>query len=626
MAKVIGIDLGTTNSCMAVIEGGEPVVIPNAEGERVTPSVVAFKKNGEIIVGTPAKRQALINPDRTIRSIKRKMGTNYKVSIDGKEYTPEQISAFILQKLKRDAESYLGEKVEKAVITVPAYFHDSQRQATKNAGKIAGLEVLRIINEPTAAALAYGFNNEKEMTIVVVDLGGGTFDVSILEISEGVIEVKATSGDNHLGGDDWDKKIIDWLVEEFKKQTGIDVSNDPHAMQRLWDEAEKAKKELSQQLEVEINIPYLTADASGPKHLQTKLTRAQFEGMCQDLLERLEKPIWQALKDAKLEPEKVDKVLLVGGSTRMPMVQEKVRQIFKKEPEKRINPDEAVAIGAAIQAGILTKEVKDVLLLDVTPLSLGIETLGGAFTVLIPRNTPIPTKKSEIFTTAEDNQTAVTIHVLQGERPMAKDNISLGYFHLIGIPPAPRGVPKIEVTFDIDANGILTVTAKDLGTGKEQQMRIEAPTYLKEEDIKRMREEAEKHAEEDKKKREWLELKNKTDQLIYSIEKMFENSELASKVDSNLKSQIDETIKKIKEVMDDYEKKDDLERLFNELTRLTHEISKQVYGDAAGGAQGGFAGGANFTDNAGQATAGTSGVQGSQSQGSDDEVIDAQFE
>ncbi len=613
MAKVIGIDLGTTNSCMAVIEGGEPVVIPNAEGERTTPSVVAFKKNGEIIVGTPAKRQAVMNPKRTIRSIKRHMGTNYKVEIDGKSYTPEQISAFILQKLKKDAESYLGTEVKQAVITVPAYFHDSQRQATKNAGTIAGLEVLRIINEPTAAALAYSLNNEQEARVLVFDLGGGTFDVSILEISEGVIEVKATAGNNRLGGDDFDKKIVDWMVSEFKKDTGIDVTNDPQAMQRLWDEAEKAKKELSNQLQVEINIPYLTADANGPKHLQLTLTRSKFEEMVKDLVDATEKPVWQALEDAKLKPSDIDKVILVGGSTRMPIIQERVKKIFNKEPERKVNPDEAVAIGAAIQAGILTKEVKDVLLLDVTPLSLGIETAGGAFTVMIPRNTPIPTKKSETFTTAEDYQTAVTIHVLQGERPMARDNISLGMFNLVGIPPAPRGVPKIEVTFDIDANGILHVSAKDLGTGKEQRIEITAPTYLKEEDIKRMQEEAKKYEEEDRKKKEWIDLRNKADGLVYSIEKLI-SEDKENKIPENYKQQMKDLIEKIKENLNDYEKKSELERYYQELLTVSQQMSQEIYGAF------------NQQQNQAGQTAGFNAGAGSNEASSGDDVVDATYE
>lgn len=519
MGKVIGIDLGTTFSCMAVMEGGQPVVIPNAEGARTTPSVVAFTKEGEILVGQVARRQAIVNPERTVMSIKRHMGSDYKVKIDNKEYTPQQISAYILMKLKRDAEAYLGEKITQAVITVPAYFNDSQRQATKDAGRIAGLEVLRIINEPTAASLAYGLDKEGTHKIMVYDLGGGTFDVSILEIGEGVFEVLATSGNNHLGGDDFDQRIMDWLVQEFKAETGIDLKNDKMALQRLKEAAEKAKIELSTLTTTEINLPFISADANGPKHLTRTLTRAKFEQLISDLVESTEGPVRQALNDAGLTPVQIDRVLLVGGSTRIPYVQETVKRIMGKEPSKGINPDECVAIGAAIQGAVLSGEVKDIVLLDVTPLSLGIETLGGVFTKIIERNTTIPTKKSQIFTTAADGQTSVEIHVLQGERAMARDNKTLGRFVLDGIPPAPRGVPQIEVTFDIDANGIVHVSAKDLGTGKEQHITITSTTNLTEEEIKRMQDEARKYEEEDKKRREAIEVKNQADSLIYQAEK-----------------------------------------------------------------------------------------------------------
>jgi chaperone protein DnaK len=508
MGKVIGIDLGTTFSCMAVMEGGQPVVIPNAEGARTTPSVVAFTKEGEILVGQVARRQAIVNPERTVMSIKRHMGSDYKVKIDNKEYTPQQISAYILMKLKRDAEAYLGEKITQAVITVPAYFNDSQRQATKDAGRIAGLEVLRIINEPTAASLAYGLDKEGTHKIMVYDLGGGTFDVSILEIGEGVFEVLATSGNNHLGGDDFDQRIMDWLVQEFKAETGIDLKNDKMALQRLKEAAEKAKIELSTLTTTEINLPFISADANGPKHLTRTLTRAKFEQLISDLVESTEGPVRQALNDAGLTPVQIDRVLLVGGSTRIPYVQETVKRIMGKEPSKGINPDECVAIGAAIQGAVLSGEVKDIVLLDVTPLSLGIETLGGVFTKIIERNTTIPTKKSQIFTTAADGQTSVEIHVLQGERAMARDNKTLGRFVLDGIPPAPRGVPQIEVTFDIDANGIVHVSAKDLGTGKEQHITITSTTNLTEEEIKRMQDEARKYEEEDK--NEERQLRSKT--------------------------------------------------------------------------------------------------------------------
>ena len=543
MSKIVGIDLGTTNSVIAVLEGGEVTVIPNAEGGRLTPSVVAFTKNGERLVGQIAKRQAVTNAENTIFSIKRFMGRAYDevareremvpyrvvrgprgdarvyIPAAGKDFTPQEISAMILQKLKQDAEAYLGEPVTKAVITVPAYFNDSQRQATKDAGKIAGLEVLRIINEPTASALAYGLDKKKDETILVFDLGGGTFDVSILEVGDGVFEVKATSGDTHLGGDDYDQRIMNWMIEEFKREQGIDLSQDRMALQRLKEAAEKAKIELSTLLETEINLPFITADASGPKHLLMRLTRARFEQLTADLTERLKGPFFQALKDAGLKPQDLDEVILVGGATRMPVVQELVRELTGKEPHKGVNPDEVVAVGAALQAGVLGGEVKDVLLLDVTPLSLGVETLGGVMTVLIPRNTTIPTRKSEIFSTAEDGQTAVEIHVLQGERPMAEDNITLGRFRLEGIPPAPRGVPQIEVTFDIDANGILNVSARDQATGREQRITITASTNLSKEEVERLVRQAQAHAEEDRRRREQAELRNQADALAYQSER-----------------------------------------------------------------------------------------------------------
>ncbi|MCS7234144.1 MAG: molecular chaperone DnaK [Synergistetes bacterium] len=582
--KVVGIDLGTTNSVIAVVEGGQPIVIPNAEGSRLTPSVVAFTKDGQRLVGQLAKRQAIVNPERTIVSIKRKMGTDYKVVIDGKAYTPQEISAMILQKLKQDAEAYLGVPIRKAVITVPAYFTDAQRQATKDAGVIAGLEVLRIINEPTASALAYGLDKQGEQTILVFDLGGGTFDVSILEVGDGVFEVKATCGDNHLGGDDWDQKIIDWLVSEFRRETGIDLRNDRMAMQRLKEAAEKAKIELSSMVETIISLPFISADHTGPKHLERTLTRAKFEEMTHDLVERLVGPTLRALEDAKLSPSDISKVLLVGGSTRMPMVQRKVKELLGKDPSKEINPDECVAIGAAIQAAILAGEVRDVVLVDVTPLSLGIETLGGVFTKIIERNTPIPVSKSQIFTTAVDNQTSVEIHVLQGERPMAADNVTLGRFILSGIPPAPRGVPQIEVTFNIDVNGILQVSAKDLATGKQQAITIKS-TRLSEAEIERMRKEADLYAEEDRKKKELAEARNQADSLIYSTERTMRDFQ--DKITSAEKEELNKAIEELRSKMSGNDI-NAIKKATEELTNKLHKVTSRLYasGAQAHGSQG----------------------------------------
>lgn len=581
MGKVIGIDLGTTNSCVAVMEGGEPVVIPNPEGNRTTPSVVAFK-NGEKIVGEAARRQAITNPDNTVISIKRHMGTNHKVTMEGKEFTPQEVSAMILQKLKADAEAYLGEKVEQAVITVPAYFNDSQRQATKDAGKIAGLEVLRIVNEPTAASLAYGMEKGEDHTILVFDLGGGTFDVSILELGDGFFEVKATSGDNMLGGDDFDQVVMDYLVAEFKKDTGINLAADKLAMQRLKDAAEKAKKDLSGVLTTTISLPFITADATGPKHLEINLTRAKFEELTAHLVERTMGPTRQALKDAGLTQDQIDKVILVGGSTRIPAVQEAIKKFTGQEPHKGVNPDEVVALGAAVQAGVLTGDVTDVVLLDVTPLSLGIETLGGVFTKLIDRNTTIPTSKSQVFSTAADSQTAVDIHVLQGERPMATDNKTLGRFQLTDIPPAPRGIPQIEVTFDIDANGIVNVSAKDLGTGKVQKITITSSSGLTDDEIERMIKEAESNAEADKKRKEEVELRNEADQLIFATDKAIKD--IGDKVDQAEIDKANEAKEKLKKAVEEGNI-DGIKAAKDELQQIVQQLSVKLYEEAAKQAQ-----------------------------------------
>jgi molecular chaperone DnaK len=602
MSKVIGIDLGTTNSVVAVMEGGDPTVIPTAEGSRLLPSVVAFNKNGERLVGQTAKRQAVINPENTVYSIKRFMGRHFseveterrmvpyqvvtgtagdarvKLPATGREYSPQEISAMILGKLKSDAEAYLGEPVKQAVITVPAYFNDSQRQATKDAGKIAGLEVLRIINEPTAAALAYGLDKKKNETILVFDLGGGTFDVSILDVGEGVIEVRSTNGDTHLGGDDWDQSLVNWVADEFKNTSGIDLRADRQALQRLREAAEKAKIELSSVMETEINLPYVTADASGPKHLQMKVTRARFEQLTEQLVERLRSPFNAALKDANLKTTGVDEVVLVGGATRMPMVQELVRSLTGKEPHKGVNPDEVVAVGAAIQAGVLGGEVKDVLLLDVTPLSLGVETLGSVMTTLIERNTTIPVRKSEVFSTADDNQTAVDIHVLQGERPMAADNMSLGRFRLDGIPPAPRGLPQVEVTFDIDANGILNVAARDKATGKEQKVTITASTNLNKSEIERMVDDARQHEADDRKRRELVDARNSAETLVYQTEKVL--YDLGDKVSPNDRQNIEARMNALREAV----KTDDasaIRRQHDELQNAFHALSQQLYAQQA---------------------------------------------
>ena len=575
MAKTIGIDLGTTNSVVAVMEGGKPTVIANAEGSRTTPSIVGFSKTGEKLVGQLAKRQAILNPDKTIASIKRHMGEDYKKNIDGKDYTPQEISAMILRKLADDASNYLGEKVTSAVITVPAYFNDAQRQATKDAGKIAGLDVLRIVNEPTAAALAYGLEKEKSEKVLVFDLGGGTFDVSILEIGDGVHEVLSTSGDTHLGGDDFDQKVMDWICEEFQKQEGIDLRNDKQAMQRVKEAAEKAKCELSSVMETNINLPFITADANGPKHLDLNLTRAKFEDLSRDLLNRCKVPVENALKDAGVSKSDIDEVVLVGGSTRIPAVQQLVKEYTGKEPNQSVNPDEVVAVGAAVQAGVLAGEVKDIVLLDVTPLTLGIETLGGVMTPLVPRNTTIPVSKSQVFSTAENNQTAVDIHVLQGERPMASDNKSLGMFRLDGIPPAMRGLPQIEVTFDIDANGIVNVSAKDKATNKEQKITITNSSNLSEADIDKMVKEAEANAQEDKKKKEEAEIKNNATSLIGSADRIVKDFE--GKIDSADKAKLDEQKAVLQKAIDENKPTDELKKLSDELQQTMFSISQKAY-------------------------------------------------
>ena len=636
MSKIIGIDLGTTNSVVAVMEGGEPVVITNPEGSRLTPSVVAFTKAGERLVGQVAKRQAVTNPENTVFSIKRFMGRRFdevteemkmvpyrvaavpngdvRIKIGDQEYAPPQISAMVLQKLKQAAEEYLGQPVTKAVITVPAYFNDAQRQATKEAGQIAGLEVMRIVNEPTAAALAYGLDKKKDETIAVYDFGGGTFDISILEVGEGVVEVKATNGDTHLGGDNLDQRIIEWIIAEFKKSDGIDLGKDRMALQRLKEAGEKAKMELSTVMETDINLPFITADQSGPKHLQQKLTRARFEQLVDDLLQKTVGPTKQALSDAGVDPSKIDEVVLVGGSTRIPRVQQIVKDLFGKDPHKGVNPDEVVAVGAAIQAGVLAGEVKDLLLLDVTPLSLGIETLGGVMTTLIPRNTTIPTRKSEVFSTAADSQTSVEVHVLQGERPLARDNRTLGRFQLVGIPPAPRGVPQIEVTFDIDANGIVNVSAKDMGTGKEQKITITASSGLSKDEVDRMMKDAESHAEEDKKRREEIEVRNRADQTLYAAEKMLQD--MGPKLAASDKTAVESAIESLKSAISANDVAG-MNRAMEQLTQVQHRAAEALYKQAGAGTSGGSGG----AGTAGPGATGSGPTPGATSQG---DVIDAE--
>ncbi len=609
MAKTIGIDLGTTNSVVAVMEGGKPTVIANAEGSRTTPSIVGFSKTGERLVGQLAKRQAILNPDRTVISIKRHMGSDYRKSIDGKDYTPQEISSMILRKLADDASKYLGEKVTSAVITVPAYFNDSQRQATKDAGKIAGLDVLRIVNEPTAAALAYGLDKKSNEKVLVFDLGGGTFDVSILEVGDGVFEVLSTSGDTKLGGDDFDEKVMHWLCDEFKMQEGIDLRNDKQAIQRLKEAAEKAKCELSSVIETNISLPFITADANGPKHLEMTLTRAKFEDLSHELLERCRRPVEQAINDAKLSKDEIQEVVLVGGSTRIPAVQKMVKDMTGKEPNQTVNPDEVVAVGAAIQASILAGEIKDIVLLDVTPLTLGIETLGGVMTALVPRNTTIPVSKSQVFSTAEDNQTAVDVHVIQGERPMAKDNKSLGMFRLDGIPPAPRGLPQVEVTFDIDANGIVNVSAKDKATNKEQKITITGTSNLNKDDIDKMVKEAEVHSEEDRKKKEEVEIRNNANSLVNSAERLIKDFE--GKMSDTEKSKLEEQKKDLENALKENEPVERVKSLSEQIQQTMFAISSAAYQQA----------GASQT----QETSSSESSETSSSGPSDEDVIDAEY-